>query len=243
MLLGQQNLPVTDGWLTAAEAETARGLRFTKRRAEHLLRRWVCKHAVAAAVGLPGDLDSLRLVEVVNLPSGAPAVLLDGASPGVAVSLTDRAGWAVCVVADPDGPVGCDLERVEPRSAGFVADFLTEGERVHLAALPEHERAMSANLVWSAKESALKLLGTGLRRDTRTVEVTAAPAAEPGAWTPLAVRASERVELPGWWRRDGAFVLTVVSEQHTPPPTELAGSARLGSAEPVEAWQAEPLAP
>ena len=243
MLLGQHDLPVTDGWLTAAEAERARGLRFTKRRAEYLLRRWVCKHAVAAAVGLPGDLDSLRRVEVVNLPSGAPAVLLDGASPGLAVSLTDRAGWAVCVVADRDGPVGCDLERVEPRSAGFVADFLTERERAHLASLPEDERAVAANLVWSAKESALKLLGTGLRRDTRTVEVTVAQAAEPGAWASLAVRASEGRELRGWWRRDGAFLLTVVSEPHTSSPTELAGSARLGSAAPEEAWQARPLAP
>lgn len=243
MLLGQHGLPVTDGWLTAAEAESARGLRFTKRRTEYLLRRWVCKHAVAAAVGLQVDLASLRRVEVVNLPSGAPAVLLDGASPGLAVSLTDRAGWAVCVVADRDGPVGCDLERVEPRSAGFVEDFLTEAERAHLAALPEHERAVTANLVWSAKESALKLLGTGLRRDTRTVEVTVGPPGEPNPWAPLAVRASGRGELPGWWRREGAFVLTVVSEQQMPPPTALAGSARLGSAEPVETWLARPLAP
>lgn len=243
MLLGQHDLPATDGWLTAAEAERARGLRFTKRRAEYLLRRWVCKHAVAAAVGLQGDHDSLRRVEVVNLPSGAPAVRLDGAGLGLAVSLTDRAGWAVCMVADRDGPVGCDLERVEPRSPGFVEDFLTEGERAHLAALPEPDRAVTANLVWSAKESALKLLGTGLRRDTRTVEVTVAPAAEPGAWARLAVRTSERGEQRGWWRREGAFVLTVVSERQTPPPTELAGSARLRSAEPVEAWLARPLAP
>ena len=87
------------------------------------------------------------------------------------MSLSDRAGWAVCLVGEALGRVGCDLEIVEPRSAGFVADFLTAAEQEYVAAQPAAERDAAANLIWSAKESALKVLQTGLRRDTRSVEV------------------------------------------------------------------------
>ena len=68
-------------------------------------------------------------IEVANHPTGAPYVLAEGAPPGLEVSLTDRAGWAVCLVGTAMGRLGCDLELVEPRSAGFVADFLTALER------------------------------------------------------------------------------------------------------------------
>ena len=48
----------------------------------------------------------------------------------------------------------------------------------------------------------------GLRRDTRTLEVT--PAAPRGdGWGALTVRAVEGTVFPGWWRREGRFLLTV----------------------------------
>ena len=70
---------------------------------------------------------------------------------------------------DRSPAVGCDLELVEPRTPGFVADFLTAAEQQSVASRPDPDAA--ANLIWSAKESALKVLQTGLRRDTRSVEV------------------------------------------------------------------------
>ena len=86
--------------------------------------------------------------------------------------------------------LGCDLELVEPRSDRFVADYLTAAEQqLVLGAGPE--RDLVANLIWSAKESALKVLRVGLRRDTRSVEVTldgwgavtgSGAAARPGRW-------------------------------------------------------------
>jgi 4'-phosphopantetheinyl transferase len=49
--------------------------------------------------------------------------------------------------------------------------------------------------------------------------------------------------LPGWWRRDGRFLLTVVADDEVPPPLPLAGSAQLQDAVPVHSWVARPLAP
>jgi 4'-phosphopantetheinyl transferase len=118
--------------------------------------------------------------------------------------------------------LGCDLEVVEPRGDAFVADYLTAAERALVERAGPADRALAVALVWSAKESALKALRTGLRLDTRDVAVEPAGPlpGEPipaGRWWPLAVRhpAGGRV-FAGWWRRDADRVATVVA---APAPT------------------------
>jgi len=169
LALGEDALPDGEHWLSPAEAEVLARLRYTKRRTEYLLRRLVTKHAVASVTGR--STEDLAGIEVRNAPSGAPFVCVDGHRVELGVSISDRAGWAVCVTCPTESPaVGCDLELVEPRTPGFVADFLTPAEQQWVASRPDPDAA--ANLIWSAKESALKVLQTGLRRDTRSVEVT-----------------------------------------------------------------------
>jgi 4'-phosphopantetheinyl transferase len=246
MARGEHEIPSTQTWLTAGEVDRAAGLRFTKRRTEYLLRRWVAKQAVAAATGMPADLSSLARIEVANHPGGAPLVRVDGAPATLDVSITDRAGWAVCLVDERRGRVGCDLEIVEPRSAGFVTDFLTPAEQDYVTSGPREDQEVAANLIWSAKESALKVLRTGLRRDTRSVEVTVATTqdeTEASGWARLEIRSAEGRLIPGWWRREGAFLLTVASERPLPPPMMLAGSADLASARPAHSWVSRPLSP
>lgn len=240
---GEHALPADLAWLTTLEAERAAGLRFTKRRTEYLLRRFAAKHAVAAVAGVaPHDLGR---VEVRNAPTGAPYVLLDGAPAGIEVSITDRAGWAVCLVAADLGELGCDLELVEPRTPGFVSDFLTAAEREYVDSRPDADaRYLAANLLWSAKESALKVLRTGLRRDTRTVEVSVPEVApRPEGWAPLSVRGGPGERFAGWWRLDGEFVFTVATRDERPPPVALERSTALATARPVHSWLDRPLHP
>jgi 4'-phosphopantetheinyl transferase len=253
LVRGEGQVPPGQQWLTGAEASRASRMRFTKRRNEYLVRRYAGKCAVAAAVGLPADPASLGRIGVLNRRTGAPYVEVDGRTLGLDISLTDRAGWAVCLVGPDLGAVGVDLEIVEPRSAGFVSDFLTSAEQAVVAGAPGpdgHDAA--ANLIWSAKESALKVLRTGLRADTRTVEVVledpASVSTEAGAWAGradgwqrLAV-SSGGSRFPGWWRRDGVFLLTMVAASGLDdPPTELPGSADLTHAEPIHSWVTHPL--
>lgn len=209
-------LPDDPGWLSRYEAERATAYRFPKRRTEYLLRRYTGKLAVAAVAGLPVDPATLSRIEIRNAPSGAPYAVVDGTPADCAVSLTDRAGWAVCLIGT--GTVGCDLEVVEPRSAGFVHDFLTRGERDWVARHTDPDAA--ANLVWSAKESALKVLRTGLRRDTRSVEITV-HSGQMSGWAPLDVLGMEGESFAGWWRRYGRFLLTVVGSVVDSPPVPL----------------------
>lgn len=172
-----------------------------------------------------------------NAPDGAPYLLLDGAPAGFDVSVTDRAGWAVCVVGRR---VGCDLELVEPRSPAFVRDFLTPAEQRYVAARPPgDERDAAANLIWSAKESALKLLRTGLRRDTRSVRVSVGGPGRDG-WAALSVRHGGGPPFAGWWRREGAFVLTVATAEPGPRPVALDRPGILGTAAPRHSWLDQP---
>lgn len=298
-------LPPGEGWLTPAEAARAAAQRFAKRRDEYLLRRLAAKHAVAAVRGLPADRSWLARIEIGNDPAGAPYVLVDGEPAGLPISLTDRAGWAVCLVgagaparmihpgqqpaagtshAVPAGaaahavtgapvrlsgvvpagaaapavtgaPVqlsgavpagvaahqapalGCDLELIEPRSAAFVRDYFTPAERAYVSGQPAGARRdLAANLVWSAKESALKVLRTGLRLDTREVDVTVGePAPEAGGWARLRVTDRHGAGLPGWWRTAGVFVLTVVAAAPTAAPAQLETPEPLATAEPFPA--------
>ncbi len=242
---GELELPGHDRWLSPGEREQVASFRFTKRRQEYLTRRWTVKHAIAEVLRLDGSTDhptGLAAIEVRNHPSGAPWVAVDGSPAPIEISLTDRAGWAVCVVGRPETtePIGVDLELVEPRSAGFVSDFFTERERRWVASLPAgDDRDAAANLVWSAKEAALKVLQVGLRADTRTVEVTIEDAGVLG-WSPLVVTARSGERFHGWWRRDRSFVLTLAARRPFVPPEQLPGSADLAVAEPFHSWTGEP---
>ncbi|MGV1006282.1 MAG: 4'-phosphopantetheinyl transferase family protein, partial [Candidatus Nanopelagicales bacterium] len=167
---GEAGIPEGTDWLHEREAARAAEMRFTKRRTEYLLRRYVGKAAVAAVLGIPEA--ELGRIAVLNHPTGAPYVQVDGSAVGLEISLSDRAGWAVCLVGERLGDVGIDVEIAEPRTAGFIRDYLTPAEQEFVLGLAAGApRDAATNLVWSAKEAALKVLRTGLRADTRTVEI------------------------------------------------------------------------
>jgi 4'-phosphopantetheinyl transferase len=235
---GIDHVPDDDAWIDDAERHRFGSMRYTKRRDEAMLARWTAKRTVAGAVGLGSDPPELHRVTIRNAPDGAPEVWVDGERPGLEIAMTDRADWAVCAVVNGGSRIGCDLELVEPRSPAFVADYFTARERSLLAASPDAD--LTANLIWSAKESALKVLRTGLRRDTRTVEVKLETGSA-ATWNPLVVTASEGDRFPGWWIRYGRFVLTITAADDTGPPSSLAEPPPLATAVPSHRWMDDPI--
>jgi 4'-phosphopantetheinyl transferase len=237
-----------DDWLSSVEQDYVSRLRFSKRRSEWRVARWTAKCALARALGMEADAETLRRIEVrASLEPdtrGAPFALLDGERLDTAVSLTDRAGWAVCAVGRR-GPIGCDLELDEPRSPAFVRDYLTASEQRVVAAPPVGLTPdATANLLWSAKESALKVLRTGLRRDTRSVEVVLGHDDPSDGWRPLVVLDQEDGRsFPGWWQRcSTSFLLTVTASYDLPPPCALDEPPALTRATPTHSWMEAPLA-
>jgi 4'-phosphopantetheinyl transferase len=213
------DVPAGDEWLAPEERARLASLGVVKRREEWRLGRWTAKRLLAAC--LPGG-PALAAIVVRAAADGAPEAVVGGAPAGWTLSLSHRAGTALCAAAPGRVALGCDVELIEPRSAAFVEDYLVASERDVLRAAPAEERALLANLIWSAKESALKALRVGLRADTRAavVEPFGGPAAD--GWRPLVVRCAGRA-LRGWWQTRGALVLTVVGGAADGPPRQAPG--------------------
>lgn len=222
---GRPEVPLLDDWLAAGEAAKLAAMRFEKRRADWRLGRWTAKLAVSAYLNIPWN--SLRQIEIRPEPSGAPAVWLRDRPAPVTISLSHRAGAAICTVAEPGVELGCDLEVVEPRSAAFLADYFTQEERAFVEQAPPSDRPRLLALLWCAKESALKALRVGLRLDTRCVAVRAIDALNPDTgdseWRPLET-SCPRQRFTGWWRHTGQIVRTVATFPPSPPPLPIAHS-------------------
>src|SRR5690349_15398104 len=124
--LAGADVPPTDDWLSASEAACLARLRFAKRRADWRLGRWTAIRAVSESLSLQRPLAT---VEIRAAPSGAPEVFLGGHPAKLAISISHRAGRAVCAVAHCGAALGCDLELVEPRSSAFAADYFTATEQ------------------------------------------------------------------------------------------------------------------
>ncbi len=225
LLLAAPAVPAGDAWLSAPEAERQASLRLPKRRAEWRLGRFAAKTLLAACLPHPPPLSSLVIRAAED---GAPEAFLNEEPLSFTLSLSHRDGLALCVVAPGRVLLGCDLERIEPRSAAFVDDYFTPAECARVRSAPPAEQPLLCNLIWSAKESALKGLREGLRLDTRSVVHLPELPARHG-WQPLEVRHQEQV-FAGWWRRHGEFVLTVSCDpapQAPSPPVPSQRSAAL----------------
>jgi len=231
--VGMGAVPGHDDWVDEQLDKRLGQMRYTKRRSETRLGRWTAKLAIAMTLGLALDPPTLRTIVVRNAADGAPEAHVNGAPLGAVIAMTDRADWAVCAVVGGRMRVGCDLELVEPRSDAFVSDYLTPTEQLTVAHSADAD--VVANAIWSAKESALKVLRTGLRQDTRTVEVSLSGSAG-GSWDPLEVRDDTGRTFPGWWIRYGDFVLTCTTEHSSPSPVSLENPPALQSAVPSHAW-------
>ncbi len=234
---GMSDVPGDDAWLAPREASYLARMRFPKRRSEFRLGRWTAKRAIARSLGRGHSSAELRAIVIDRAPDGAPAAFLEDRPAELYLTMTDRADQAVCLVGPAGTALGCDLELVEPRSDAFVGDYFTTSEQQLVAGSDAGEgRDLLANLIWCGKESALKVLRTGLRRSTLSVEVSFPTTPGVDGWAPLSVRAIEGAVFPGWWQRFGSFVLTVAATAGFAPPRPFVEPPGLASAAPGQQW-------
>jgi 4'-phosphopantetheinyl transferase len=203
------DVPADDAWLSVRERRTAARFRVPRRRRDWRLGRFAAKAAVGAFLSVAHES-----IEILAAPDGAPEAWIDGELAPLSVSISHRAGRALAVVAAAPDVIGCDLERIEPRSGAFVRDWLAPAERGLLAAHRASDRDLLANLVWTAKEAAAKVRREGLRLDVRGAVV--APAGVGGAderWRELSVTWGDRGEpTAGWWRTEAGWVMTIAGD-------------------------------
>jgi 4'-phosphopantetheinyl transferase len=222
----EADVPRDNEWLGEGEAALLEGMRFAKRRADWRLGRWTAKRALASFWNSSASSRALAATEIRPASTGAPEVYLSNSPAPVSISLSHRAGMAMCAVSRSVDALGCDVEIIEPRSDAFVADYFVPEERALIARVSGLERFELVALLWSAKESALKALRTGLRLDTRSVVVTPMDRLfEVNGWRPLQVRCSEGNAFQGWWQSAHNIVRTLVADPPPPPPILLVPGA------------------
>ncbi len=212
----ETRLPAWNGagapdFLSGAEQERLARMRFPKRRREWLLGRWTIKKLLQVCHPACAGL-TLDQIEIAYEAGGAPYWLSEGRPALATISISHREDAAACACA-PDLPAGIDLEQMEARSDAFIQDFFTASEASRALALDGEARHRFTALVWSAKEAALKALRTGLRLDTRAVEV--AGFGQPGedGWgkVQFASQLNELKDARGWWRVEGARLITLAA--------------------------------
>jgi 4'-phosphopantetheinyl transferase len=215
------DVPADDAWLSPRERRTATSLRVLRRRRDWRLGRFAGKAAVGAFLSVAPEH-----IEILAAPDGAPEAWIDGERAPISLSMSHRAGRALAVVSRGPAVVGCDLERVEPRSGAFVREWLAPAEQGLLAAHAAIERDLLANLVWTAKEAAAKVRREGLRLDVRRAVVAPAAVGEEGdGWRALSVTWEDRPPMAGWWRTEPGWVMTIAGEPAPARPRPTAALA------------------
>jgi 4'-phosphopantetheinyl transferase len=178
--------------------------------------------------------------ESANEPAGEPLRRLP-----VSLAVSHSHGYAFCALCheteidvnplapadaagqNPTGArwsLGCDIEWIEHREQSFVSDFFTAQEIRDVMGTPVEHRDCRVTAIWSAKESVLKSLRTGLRIDTRRIECRfALDDWLPREWSPLTVMIDAGLveQFPGawyaWWQVQEGFVLTMALHEAGSP--------------------------
>jgi 4'-phosphopantetheinyl transferase len=231
------------GMLCEVEAQQLSTLKVEKRRRDWLLGRWTAKHLVQGYLAeARGAAPQLNEIQVANAEDGSPYCLALEATGfsqrlPVSLSISHSHGHAFCALCqetdiesmptNSDGALeqpatnsrwslGCDIEWIEHREQNFVSDFFTAQEMRDVMATPVEQRDRRVTAIWSAKESVLKALRTGLRVDTRRITCQFAPDDSVAQeWSPLMVTMDSGLmeQFPGacyaWWQVQEEFVLTM----------------------------------
>ena len=165
-------------------------------------------------------------MEIRAAADGAPEAFWGGEPAQISISISHSRQQSFCIAGPSDCSVGCDLEWIEPRERGFAGDYFTAEEISYLQQAPADE-ALLVNLIWSAKETVLKILRQGLRRDTRSVSILPEFRGHEGAWNTWTGRCLESSRVfQGWWRACEGYLYTAASDPSASPPEEIILVAR-----------------
>jgi 4'-phosphopantetheinyl transferase len=213
------DVPEGDDWLSDSERSTLAGLRFAKRRSDWRLGRWTAKQAIRSYLdkGLPFSFVEIRAAE-----DGAPEAFSDQAPARISLSISHSNNRSLCVVGAPDQAIGCDLELLETREENLITDYFAPEEMDLCRRIQKSEKDLAVNLIWSAKESALKILREGLRRDTRSIQIDPDFKPQDGGWKRWTGRCLITSNVfSGWWCRDECHVYTLGSNGSASFPKQL----------------------
>jgi len=204
-------VPTNNDWLSREEQNVSARFHVPKRKADWRLGRWTAKRAICAFQSLQDTV--LPSLEIRAAGDGAPEAFLNGKPAAVSISISHSRDRGLCLVGPVGMAVGCDLESIEPREENFAADYFTL-EELSLVQQAPAGRELAETLIWSAKETALKVIRKGLSRDTRSICIRADFSGDANSWKSWTGECLESSRLfKGLWRAADGFVYTLASDQ------------------------------
>lgn len=162
-------------FLTPIELEKLKSLKLEKRRKDWLLGRFTIKSLIQEYFWEVYEKEvSLSNIEIKNFDDGAPYFKLVSETNFQVfhrrisnISISHSHETSLCAISD--FAVGIDLEFIEKRSNAFIHEFFSDIEVRFMENVSNTLNHLFVNLIWSAKESVLKLFHLGLTVDTRYV--------------------------------------------------------------------------
>ena len=198
-------------WLSPKEFTRQQSFRFPKRKQE-----WLCGRQTAKSLLLKTSkyLQNCQISDfsIENYADGSPNVVRNGEILPGSISISHRSGFASAAWApNPNDKIGIDLEAIEPKPASFVEDYFTIHEIKNVFEQKPDDQPVISSLIWSAKEAVMKALQTGLRIDTRQIEIQIPSSEEINGWKKLDISV-----YPGgyqtarlFWRQSGPIIITL----------------------------------
>jgi 4'-phosphopantetheinyl transferase len=204
------DLPKADDWLSESEKKVLASFRFPKRRNDWKLGRWTVKRAICFRESK--DLSVMPAIEVRAAADGAPEAFFRNQPADSSISISHSKSRSLCIAGPAKYALGSDLEWVELREKSFAHDYFTS-EELSFLEKTTLDQAIAITLIWSAKESVLKALRQGLRRDSRSVLISPEFGGDSESWNAWRGRCLETSRIfYGWWRTTDNFVYTIASD-------------------------------
>ncbi|WP_075064052.1 4'-phosphopantetheinyl transferase family protein [Ornatilinea apprima] len=198
-----------EGLFSSSEACRFEAMKFELRRKSFIAGRRVAKHVLMDCVPELRGCSTAQM-SIDNHESGAPYALVnDRELPGV-LSISHSGDAAAAVyTSDSSIRIGIDLEAITPRAPSFLETYFTPSELKWVSSAKEKDRALVSTLIWSAKEAVLKALQTGLRVDTREIEILADDSPVIDGLRGFGISAPMGWHWQGHWRILDNFVITI----------------------------------
>ncbi len=197
-------------YLSPDETQTLNGLTIEKRRRDWLAGRIAVKHLYSTLNDPGGEMASYS---VERESSGAPFLTRNGSRTSGMISISHSHGLAAVCYTPDNMRIGIDIEEVTHRDGAFLSDYFTDQEKAWEQSNESGNPNLRLNLIWSAKESILKCLASGLGTDPLRVEIKRSPVDhQSNSWQQLQGRSRSALGLQDWqvsWRTWQDSVLTL----------------------------------
>lgn len=183
----QEDVPIHQEWLHPLEIKYLNGLKFEKRRQDWLLGRWTSKKLLQHLIFQDFPINE---TEIRKGPNREPMVFFQAEPISCRLSISHSHGRSFCVLSKEERALGCDLEKVEIRSEGFIRDYFTDRER---SLFDENyqgifDRDSYFTLLWSAKESVMKACLTGLSIPAKNIELKEIKGFKADNWSEISMK-------------------------------------------------------